>query len=139
MSDFSIRPMEPADEPFIFRAWLEGYWPHFPGNLVMRKSEFMERWHRVIERILADPQTRTVVAHVEGKPEALLGFACAAPVCVHWCYVKQPYRGLGIAQALLAKLNRPRTCTHWSTSLYTRETWGPDWKYAPHLLKEYTP
>jgi GNAT superfamily N-acetyltransferase len=130
--------MQPADEPFIFRAWLEGYWPNFPGNLVMRKSEFLERWHRVIERILADPQTRTVVAHVEGKPEALLGFACGCPECVHWAYTKQPFRKLGIGGKMLAEFGAALDmigegrCSHWFDGMERLR-----WPYVPELLRRY--
>ena len=138
MTGFAIRPMVKSDEPFIFRAWLEGYWPHFPGRVVMSRGEFMERWHIIIERILADPKTRTVVAHVEGHPDMLLGFACGNDTCLHWAYVKQAFRQMGIASALLQ--SSPVSCegnghyiSHWCASLPPLR----HWHYAPELLNEY--
>jgi len=141
MSDFAIRAATRADEPFIYKAWLRGYWDHFPARAIVSESEFFERWHRVIERILADKRTITVVAHVEGEPDSLLGFACANSDCVHWAYVKQAFRKLGIAHAMLNRIvfkgsrGRETPCgwpaiSHWP---------GPvdGWTYAPQLLREY--
>lgn len=138
MSDsaFAIRPMQPGDEPFIFRAWLKGYWPHFPGNVVVSESEFMARWHRVIEKILADPRTRTVVAHVEGEPDSLLGFACGSDRCLHWAYVKQAFRRMGICWKLTDGVDAGGSCrvSHWNPHATTA-----GWPYTPELLKEYAP
>ena len=76
MSGFAIRPMVKADEPFIFKAWLEGYWDAGAGGavLIMRKSEWLPRWHLLIEIILVNPRTCTVVAHVGDKPD----YTCCA-------------------------------------------------------------
>lgn len=135
MSDFTIRPMQPSDESFIYKAWLEGYWPHFPGNVVMTKSEFLTRWHRVIQRILADPRTKTVVAHIEGKPDSLMGFACGSDRCLHWAYVKQAFRKLGIGAKCVEAIfpNWFTMISHWPGDLG-----GGAMVYAPELLKDYT-
>ena len=133
MSDFAIRQMTKDDEPFIFRAWLEGFWPNFAGNVVMPKSDYLVTWHRVIERILADPATRTLVAHVEGHPDQLLGFACGCDHVAHWFYTKQPFRGLGIAGELIHQLDvRDHVFSHWNHSGALGH-----WRYDPTLLKEY--
>jgi hypothetical protein len=137
VSDFAVRRMRPSDEGFVYRAWLAGYWQHFPGRVVMVKSEFMARWHAVVERILEDPRTAAVVAHVDGEPDALLGFACGSRECLHWAYVKQAFRGLGICSACMDAIDAscggiPCKVSHWPGSL-------PDvWKYEPELLRGYS-
>jgi len=137
MSDFAIRPMSPSDEPFIYKAWLRGYWEHFPGRVIVSEAEFMERWHRVVERILADKRTVTVVAHVEGEPDALLGFACfkggidGDGLALHWAYVKQAFRGLGICSGMLSGVRLHRIISHWPGSDLG------EWHFYPELLKEY--
>ena len=130
MSDFTIRPMQPSDAGFIYKAWLEGYWPHFPGNVIISKSEFMQRWHGVVEKILADPQTRTVVAHVEGQPDMLLGFACDGASCLHWAYVKQAFRKMGIGRGLTAGCFN--VCSHFAPWLNEH-----DFVYDPEPLRRY--
>jgi hypothetical protein len=135
MSDFTIRPMRPSDEPFVYKAWLRGYWEHFPARVIVSEAEFMERWHRVIERILADKRTITVVAHVEGEPDVLLGFACGRRYednVFHWAYVKQAFRGLGICREMTIKLMMGSRATHWNDYIGR-----PFDNYCPQLLKEY--
>ena len=132
-SEFVIRPMRRDDEPFVYRAWLEGYWPHSGAPLIMSKSEWLPRWHRVIEHLLDTPEGGALVAHIEGKPEQLLGFASSGHGCLHWCYVKQAFRGLGIARELLKNF----TCecdyhsSHWHPSLFRA-----GWRYDPMALQE---
>ena len=138
MSEFAIRPMVSTDEPFVYRAWLEGAWSHFPGNIVMPKGEFMQRWHELIELILDNQRNSAVVAHVEGQPDMLLGFAVGEARCLHWAYVKQAFRGMGIATAMIGAIDRVhdniniqcRAISHWAGRI-------EGWRYAPELLKEY--
>lgn len=129
---YVIRPAVATDEPFIFKAWLEGYWEHFPGRVIVTRDEYMRRYHGVIERILADEQTRTVVAHVEGDADLLLGFACGdGATCFHWAYVKQAFRKQGIGSALLAaSVTFAEVMDHFHPRARH--------EYDPTLLKEYT-
>lgn len=127
-----------ADAAFVFHGWLEGYWPHFPGNIVMEKEEWRILYHRVLERILADENVRTIVAHAEGDSNGMLGFACSEPnVCLHWLYVKHPFRRVGIGRALLRQVvddSGVVPCTHWAPP-------GPrtifNLRYQPELLGKY--
>lgn len=135
MSDFAIRPMLPSDEGFVFKAWLRGYWEHFPARVIVSEAEFMERWHRVIERILADKRAITVVAHVDGDPDALLGFACGNAECLHWAYVKQAFRKLGVCTSLMDSIELRFGLIRCQISHWPGPVDG--WTYAPQLLKEY--
>jgi len=137
--EYQIRPYDPeTDEAFIFRAWLEGHWPGYAGAAVTPKSTYLVEWHRLIERILSAPDTTTVVATVV---DTLVGFACASPdFCLHWCYVKQPFRGQQIGYALISDLGlggsgaEPRLCSHWSPHLHPA-----GWSYDPRILRRYQP
>jgi GNAT superfamily N-acetyltransferase len=123
--------MEPADEAFVFRAWLEGYWPNSGAALVMSKSDWLPRWHAVIARILRDRNCGSIVAHVQDAPSSLLGFAVSGHGCLHWCYVKQAFRSLGIATAMLHKFNfNEQVASLWSPKL---EEHG--WRYDPRMLR----
>lgn len=128
--EFAIRPMETRDKPFVYSAFLEGYWSVGAGGaaLIMRKSEWLPRWHRVIERLLEAGVG--LVAHVDGKPESLLGFAASGHGCLHWAYVKQPFRGLGIATEMIRnfKLNE-QVGSLWSPKLVEH-----GWRYDPRFL-----
>ena len=129
---FILRPMTKDDEGFVYRAWLEGYWQHCPESAYMPKSEWFCRWHRVIERLLEAEATQVQVAHVENQPDVLLGFACATLGVLHWAYVKQTFRGLGVAQSLISALAlEERACSHWAPHLASAA-----FTYRPGILKE---
>lgn len=137
--DFAIRPAAPDDMAFVIDAWLEGYWMDGPFSLVMPKSTWWPRWHRVIENILADERTRTVIACLGERPDQLMGFACSRPPDIlHWVYVKQAFRGNGIARELLhARLGRA-FCSHWSDAASgVAQRFGLS--YDPRIIKEYQP
>ena len=141
MSDFAIRPAGPDDMAFVINAWLEGYWPDCPCSVVMPKSAWWPRWHRVVENILSDERTRTVIACLEERPDQLMGFACyRPPECLHWVYVKQAFRGNGIARALL-DVRIPALCSHWSAGMnaMTHGAMEGAWTYDPRIIKEYQP
>lgn len=130
MSEFAIRPMDAGDEGFVYRAWLEGFWPHSGAPLVMSKSEWLPRFHDVIKMLLRRADGGCIIAHVEGQPASLIGFAASGHGCLHWCYIKQAFRGLGIATEMIRRLNLDdKVCSHWSPKLAEH-----DWKYNPRFL-----
>ena len=123
--------MQPADAPFIFRAWLEGSWPYSGAPLIMTKSEWLPRWHKVIESLLDAPNVGCLVAHVNGKPESLLGFAASGHGCLHWLYTKQAFRNLGVATEMIRRLNlQDKICSFWTPKLSSR-----GWTYDPRFLR----
>ena len=95
-------------------------------------------WHGIVEQLLRSPSTHTLLAHVIDEPSQLLGFVCATPPdALHWLYVKQAFRGLGIGTALLTAALPGATsgdCTFWSRRLLTSQ-----WRYNPTRLKELCP
>ena len=139
MSDFLVRPIVPDDVAFVLASWLDGYWPDCLCSLVMPKSQWWPRWHCVVENILADERTRTVVACNPDDQTQLYGFACAMPPDVlHWCYVKQAFRGHGIASQMWPAAGLYPTpiesilASHWS---HAATRWSA--MYDPRIVKEY--
>lgn len=106
-----FRPMVSEERTFVVDAWVRSYqFAHAAGMIAM------ERWFSImipeVERVLARPDARTVVAFetdvdVDERYRAeLYGFITvdtepATPV-VFYVYVKEPYRKSGIARRLFA-------------------------------------
>jgi hypothetical protein len=136
-----IRPIEPEDVAFVICSWLEGYWDDGPFELVMPKSQWWRRWHVVIENILADERCKTLIACNPENEEQLYGFVSARPPDIlHWVYVKQPYRGNGIAKELEldAGLRLPFRLSHWSSGADRMSHHeGDAFYYDPRIIKEY--
>lgn len=109
-----IRQNEPGDTAYIMRAMKE----------VLRQSPSM-RWARDSEIYRELNHRCDALLHRHGALVAcnpdpdhesqLLGFAIIEkPSTCHFVYVLKPYRGNGIAKALLAGLAAPIKATHWT-------------------------
>lgn len=95
------RPAEKPDLAFIFSSWLKSF----------RESEFAKgiptslyyrEHHRLIERLLERAQV--LVACNPESPSQIYGWICferSRARVIHYVYVKQPFRELGIAKRLL--------------------------------------
>lgn len=126
---FEIRAATQADRPLIFATWLRAYrhGSHFPRRIP--DAVFFEEHHSVIEELLERSDVR--VAFPSGEPEVILGWSVvevlepkadgeAAPVAVHFVYVKPAFRRAGVARSLLAHVDRLEQAG--SPVLYSHET-----------------
>lgn len=125
-----LRLATPADRRFIAASWFESYRKggHAPevGFDVYRAGQ-----DAVIQRCMS--QGKLVVAAAEAEPDEICGWVCAAPDTLHYAYVKQAYRRLGIALSLFAAVGQPRQHTHDTRlgRLFARKTGS---RYNPFLL-----
>lgn len=111
MSDASqvlLRPAAAVEAPFIFRNWLDSYFPEQRARL--KKTVYYEGQHALIERLLK--RSRALVACNTHDPDQLYGFAVGelfgAPFpnvfALHYVYVKQAFRERGIGSRLVREL-----------------------------------
>lgn len=111
LTQVKMRAPTATDLPLIFSSWLKSY----------RKSDFGKRFtneiyfdghKKVIERVLA--RSKVVIAGDVDDPTQIYGWVCFEenPVRVlHYVYVKQAYRALGIASLLIERFI-PGPCAH---------------------------
>ncbi len=129
-----VRSARPADDAFIYRSWLDGSYEVCPVRPAVRPADYYRAWRQLAAVLRMRPDVETVVACLPGQPDTLLGFACGAiGRHLHWCYVKQPFRGLGIAREMLTALclTGAGECSHWSPRLHKA-----GWLYRPELLRK---
>lgn len=104
-SQVRIRPATEADTAFIFNSWLKCC-KHGPTGKLIQSSVFYAGQHQVIEGLLKT--THCFIACNHNDVSQIFGYAVAERVedvfVVHMVYVKEPYRRLGIASALLEAL-----------------------------------
>lgn len=118
-----IRPATEADLPLIFSSWIRSYRHGNPATLRQGRS-YAESQHRIVERLLARAEVR--VACYSGSPSLILGWACIERKnsTIHYCYVKNAYRGLGLVRSLLGSLlGQPLRYSHRTRKLRPREGW----------------
>ena len=128
-----------GDEAYIYDSWLKNY--RIPG---CPQPIYYIGHRKVINSLLKNRDTEIIVAHLYGAPELIFGYAVVNKQknILHWVYVKNNYRGHGIAHNLLDELdwNMPVFFTHrWSDTWIERRV-QDDPKYVnlvynPYLLQ----
>jgi len=89
-----------SDESFLFSTWLKSY--HVPR--VPQPIYNIGQRNQIIS-ILADAETRVLVACDKESPELIFGYiVLGAGNTVHYLYTKGMYRGQGIGRSLLSNL-----------------------------------
>jgi GNAT superfamily N-acetyltransferase len=114
---FKIRPAMEGDVPFIFSSWLKSYRASI-GTKQVNNTVFFSEHHKIIENLLRTSST-FVICPAEDEAQ-ICGYICAEQVdsifVLHYVYVKQTFRGLGIAKLLLNKFDHDPEmagiCTH---------------------------
>jgi hypothetical protein len=102
--EFLLRSRTEDDERLIFSAWIKGTLEAspLPAALLVPIVE------RHIRSCLATAET-LVACHLEG-PEEIFGFVCLertpspAPFVVHWIYVKNQWRKVGLGAEMLSEI-----------------------------------
>ena len=96
-----LRSVRKQDIPFILATWLRGL--RFGNNWykLIHKHVYFTVYHAVIEQILEKPQTTVTIACLKDDPDVILGFVVYENARLHWVYVKQAWRKIGIAKSLV--------------------------------------
>jgi hypothetical protein len=117
-SSISIREALDTDASFIFRTWLRSYRTSLFARQMSNETYYGN--HKVlVEAALRG--CRVIVAVDPEDPDHIIGWSCFLPssdlVTVHYVFVKEQFRGMGIMKILLQQVlpnfpNTPFECTH---------------------------
>jgi GNAT superfamily N-acetyltransferase len=110
-SDFQVRPVATGETDFVYSSWLNSY-EDSPFARGIRKSIYFDRQRRLINSISARGGKLLVATHPEA-PDAVLGWVCVEePDFVHYVFVKQAWRRMGVASLLLEQASARFKYTH---------------------------
>ena len=95
-----IREAVGDDLAFIYSTWTQSY--RYDSDLVRgcKNSVFFPEYARVLDHILSQPDTQSEVAVLESNPNVILGYFISEGCIGHYTFVKEAFRGRGIASAL---------------------------------------
>ena len=98
MTEFRIRLADSSDLNFIYDTFLNSL--HYDTELgkSCRNDIFYPEYQKIIDRILLR-STIKVACHQE-EPSVIFGYLIFEPDILHYCFIKQSFRRLGIATAL---------------------------------------
>jgi hypothetical protein len=116
-ADLNVRQFEPEDRKFVFSSWFESYRKGGCAPEVAFPT-YLDGQGHLIERLIGDRAHTTILVITPTTiPDEICGWACAdvSREIVHYTYVKQAYRRLGMARQLVTSLfgsRKPAWFTH---------------------------
>lgn len=130
--DVEIRQAIPNDINFIFSTWLKSYRKSsFVGEKVENK-EFFNNYNQIIDNLLL--KSTTYVACLKDDEIVICGYICAQDDIIHYIFVKEVFRNLGIARKLIKHMEVPPTYTTHLTRMSEGLLVKFNLKYNPFLL-----
>lgn len=140
IADIEVRLYRPSiDLSFVFSTWLRNYKHSSYFAKRIKPVVFFKGHQAVVEHILKKPTTKVYIAHPKDDSETILGYLACEPSTqtVHFLFVKDAFRKMGIAKQLLAfseinieKLN----FTHWTMPVDELIRKWPDITYNPYAM-----
>ena len=97
----AFRNRLPSDTAFILATWLRGLRFGNSWYKLIDSQVYFAVYHAVLESILSQEKTVIKIACLQDDPEVILGFSAYTGNRLHWVYVKQAWRNLGIARKLV--------------------------------------
>jgi hypothetical protein len=97
----AFRSFHSMDEAFIYTTFLKGL---RYGNSVfgfVDQEIYFRVYHQIIEHLLRKPGTTIRIACLKEDPEIILGYSISEGSTVHWIFIKQAWRQIGLMKDLL--------------------------------------
>jgi len=116
-----IRPKYQDDDGFIYATWLRSY--RFGSRFAkgINNTTFFREHTKIIKYILDKKTTRCLIACLSDDPKVILGYCVfevgESPV-IHYVYVKEAFRKMGIATRLAESTN-----LDWCKITYSHQTY----------------
>ena len=103
----TIRPYLPADLGFIISTWVNGSYYGNDYFKAMDRAAFRDNYKAYITKILLRPGVIIAVSCLRENQDVILGYSVTEERenknIVHWVYVKNDWRQIGIAKSILPK------------------------------------
>jgi hypothetical protein len=132
------RNLQETDKEFLFSSWLKSF---RNGTMVRNipNAVYYANHHKVIENLMRD--AKTIICCNADDPSIIYGYICYdyidSQFVLHFMYIKQLYRKLGIAQDLLSAtgndFNKLGCYTHQTLVAIAKEE-SLNLVYHPYLL-----
>lgn len=114
----SLRPATGEDQGYLFATFLRGLRFGNPQLAKVPARVYFKEQHAVITNIILRGAS-VLIAHPEGEPDVIIGYAIGEPGTCHWVHVKNAFREMGVARRLLEALPPFTEYSHWVRSADT--------------------
>lgn len=132
--------MKEADKNFILATWLRTYRVDSPMTRGIPNTAFYKSHQKIIESIWDRKNSKTLTAALKEDEDVIVGYLCFEPggiPTIHFCYIKFPFQGNGIANLLFSaaeiNLEEPAEYTHYTKACDTLRIRFPKLQFNPYL------
>lgn len=98
MAEYTIRKAIGSDLPFIFDTFLKSYKMSSVIGKACRNGIFFDNYRLILDQIL--DESNILVACHQDEPTVIFGYLISDGSILHYVFVKEAFRNLGIATAL---------------------------------------
>lgn len=135
-SNWNIREAKGKDLSFIYSTWVNSYRYGSSLGKSCRNSIFFPEYNRIVDAILEKPRTKILVATTPEDPDTILGYLVHDPDVIHYVFVKEVFRKMGIARSLFHQSGRASAAviTHRTFEMDEILKKHPDLIYNPFIL-----
>lgn len=118
MKEWMIRPPRKEDIEFIYSTWTRSYrHGSAVGKSLNKDSEFYPEYNKVIDWLLSQPDSSVHVLSLQDQPEIILAYAVSQKKVLHFIFVKEAFKNLGLEEALLKEIGKIEVYTHKTVSI----------------------
>lgn len=93
------RASSPSDEAFISLHWLKSLRADNDFFRLIPRELYYKKYREIIQLLLSRSEAK--IACLKEDPDVILGFSVTKGDQVHWLYVKEDWRTIGIGRDLL--------------------------------------
>ncbi len=132
--EYEIRDLVADDRNMILSSWLRSFrnngdWPRHVDS-----ATYYANHQRIVAALLEECDVR--VAFAKDDPNLLQGWCGVDGYIVHYVFVKEQYRKMGIAKRLLEDVGGNVVYTHWTRTVKELSLAGKlqGWIHNPYAL-----
>ena len=100
--EIRIRGAIPSDINFIYATWLRSYRYGSTTGRSVQNTIFFPEYNKVIDNLLS--KSTVLVACLDTDNEVIFGYLVYEANTIHYCFIKESFRGLGIMNKLITSL-----------------------------------
>lgn len=101
MNKIIIRDYNEGDRNFIYGSWLHGLYFGHDWIKEIQADIFFKEYQKIVEKIM--DRATIKVATLPDAEDVALGYVVYQGVVLHWIFVKDAWRKMGIARSLYPK------------------------------------
>ena len=116
----SIRPAVKEDHPFIYSSWLQSLWAGNETFKLINRALYFKKYHDIVENLITKANSVVLIACLLDDPDIILGFSTSEAGRLHYVFVKENWRNIGLARDLSCPFNEVSHITRMGAGIFKK-------------------